>query len=117
MEVASPSGQLVGRVMKLLLIILVRGYQVFISPPLHFLCGPFSGCRFNPTCSQYFIDAVRVHGSVRGAWMGVRRIFRCNPWGGIGYDPVPGWEKFVASDPSGRRLLDSRLSNTKPSSD
>ncbi|NNE93436.1 MAG: membrane protein insertion efficiency factor YidD [Verrucomicrobiales bacterium] len=99
--------------MKYLLILLVRGYQIFISPPLHFLTGPLSGCRFTPTCSQYFIDAVRVHGSVRGAWMGVMRIFRCNPWGGMGYDPVPGWEKFVATDPSGEKLLAGHLSNTK----
>ncbi|MCB1233761.1 MAG: membrane protein insertion efficiency factor YidD [Verrucomicrobiae bacterium] len=85
--------------MKTILILLVRGYQVFISPPLHFLSGPLSGCRFRPTCSQYFIDAVRVHGAMRGAWMGMRRIFRCHPWGGQGWDPVPGWAEFVEAHP------------------
>lgn len=85
--------------MKRLLILLVRGYQIFISPPLHFLTGPFSGCRFTPTCSQYFIDAVRVHGSVRGAWLGIRRICRCHPWGGQGHDPPPGWDAFEKSHP------------------
>ena len=99
--------------MKLLLIILVRFYQVFVSAPLHFLTGPVSGCRFMPTCSQYFIDAVRVHGSVRGVWMGVKRIFRCNPWGGMGYDPVLGWEAYVASDPTGKTLVDNLLSAEK----
>ena len=97
--------------MKWVLIILVRLYQVLISAPLHFLTGPVSGCRFLPTCSQYFIDAVRVHGSVRGTWMGVTRICRCNPWGGMGYDPVPGWEAYVASNSSGKILV-SRLSST-----
>ncbi len=85
--------------MKRLLIGLVRGYQVIISPVLHFVTGPFSGCRFSPTCSQYFIDAVRVHGSLKGSWLGIRRIGRCHPWGGQGHDPVPGWEDFEKSHP------------------
>lgn len=85
--------------MKLLLIGLARGYQILISPVLHFVTGPFSGCRFSPTCSQYFIDAVRVHGSLKGAWLGIRRIGRCHPWGGQGHDPVPGWEDFEKSHP------------------
>jgi uncharacterized protein len=85
--------------MKTLLILLVRGYQIAISPVLHFVTGPLSGCRFSPSCSQYFIDAVRVHGALRGAWMGTRRIFRCHPWGGHGHDPVPGWESFEKSHP------------------
>jgi putative membrane protein insertion efficiency factor len=78
--------------MKWLLCKLVRGYQIFISPPLHFLAGPLAGCRYEPTCSQYFIEAVQTHGSLRGSWMGLCRIARCNPWGGCGYDPVPGCE-------------------------
>lgn len=79
--------------MKTLLCLLVRGYQIFISPPLHFLSGPMGGCRYLPTCSQYFIDAVKTHGSLRGSWMGLCRICRCHPWGGQGYDPVPGCER------------------------
>jgi putative membrane protein insertion efficiency factor len=96
--------------MKRILIFLVRVYQVAISPPLHFLCGPFSGCRFFPTCSQYFIDAVTVNGPLRGSWQGFVRVLRCNPWGGQGYDPPPGWEEYVAKHPDaaykGRRPCD-----------
>ncbi len=101
--------------MKWLLIVLVRSYQLLISAPLHLITGPMSGCRFTPTCSQYFIDAVRVHGSVRGAWLGVKRIFRCHPWGGLGYDPVPDWKNFVASDPSGEKLISELLSTAQNS--
>ena len=75
--------------MKWLLITLVKGYQTFISAPLHALGGPGSGCRYTPTCSQYFIQAVRIHGAWRGFLLGSWRILRCNPWGGSGYDPVP----------------------------
>ncbi len=85
--------------MKWLLIGLVRGYQVLISPVLHFVTGPFSGCRFTPSCSQYFIDAVRSNGALRGSWQGICRICRCHPWGGQGYDPPPGWESFEKSHP------------------
>jgi len=55
------------------------------------LLGPFMGghCRFHPTCSNYAIDALRGHGAMRGAWFAVRRVLRCHPWGGGGYDPVP----------------------------
>ena len=60
---------------------LVRCYQLLISPWL----GP--SCRFQPTCSEYFIQAVRKYGAVRGAFRGLRRIGRCHPWGGSGYDP------------------------------
>lgn len=63
------------------LIAMIRGYQLAISP----LLGP--QCRFQPTCSQYFIESVRKHGAIRGAWRGLRRIGRCHPWGGSGYDP------------------------------
>ncbi|OLU22375.1 membrane protein insertion efficiency factor YidD [Pseudomonas sp. PA15(2017)] len=66
-----------------LLIGLVRGYQLFISP----LIGP--RCRFHPTCSQYAIDALRCHGALRGSWLALRRLGRCHPWHPGGYDPVP----------------------------
>ncbi|MCR9220349.1 MAG: membrane protein insertion efficiency factor YidD [Alphaproteobacteria bacterium] len=46
-------------------------------------------CRFLPTCSEYAADAVRAHGALRGAWLALKRIARCHPWGGSGYDPVP----------------------------
>jgi putative membrane protein insertion efficiency factor len=52
--------------------------------------GPFMGgqCRFQPTCSQYAIDAINKYGAMRGSWKAMRRIFRCHPWGGHGYDPA-----------------------------
>lgn len=52
--------------------------------------GVFIGghCRYQPTCSQYMLDAVERHGAMRGAWRGVKRIGRCHPWGGSGYDPA-----------------------------
>ncbi len=67
----------------------VRFYQLYISKPLHALAGPYSGCRYSPSCSAYFIKAVQVHGVLRGVQLGIWRILRCNPWGGHGYDPVP----------------------------
>lgn len=46
-------------------------------------------CRFLPTCSEYAVEAIDRHGPVRGSWLAVRRVCRCHPWGGEGYDPVP----------------------------
>ena len=65
------------------LVLLVRFYQVCISP-----FTP-SSCRFTPTCSQYALEALRKHGLFKGSWLALRRILRCHPWGGSGYDPVP----------------------------
>lgn len=64
-----------------LLILLVRAYQVVLSP----LLG--GSCRFQPSCSVYFIEAVKKHGPCRGSWRGVRRILRCHPFHPGGYDP------------------------------
>lgn len=66
---------------------LIRFYQKFISP---FSPGC---CRFRPTCSQYTLEAIQKHGVIKGIWLGIKRILRCHPWGGSGYDPVP--EKVV----------------------
>lgn len=63
---------------------IIRAYQLLISPIL----GP--RCRHLPSCSEYTSEAIALHGPVRGGWMGVCRIARCNPWGTSGYDPVPG---------------------------
>lgn len=68
---------------------LVKLYQWTISPFLVWLCGPGSGCRFEPTCSRYMMEAVAEHGATRGIWLGVKRLGRCHPWGGCGCDPVP----------------------------
>jgi uncharacterized protein len=64
-------------------IVPVRAYQWFISP----LLPP--SCRYEPTCSAYAVDAFQRHGLIRGAYLTARRLLRCHPWGGCGYDPVP----------------------------
>lgn len=61
----------------------VKFYKYFISPLFP------SACRYTPTCSDYTIEAIQKHGVIKGCWLGFRRIIRCNPWGGKGYDPVP----------------------------
>lgn len=58
-------------------------YRRCISPMLP------PSCRFTPTCSQYALEALRRHGAIKGLWLTVKRILRCHPWGGSGYDPVP----------------------------
>ena len=70
--------------MKYIAIFFVKLYQKFISPLKRTPC-----CRFTPTCSQYAIEAIEKHGPVKGLYLAVRRILRCHPWGGHGYDPVP----------------------------
>lgn len=75
--------------MKILVRFFIRCYQRFLSPLIHYLGGPGSGCRFHPTCSEYFLQAVERHGVLSGSWLGLRRIGRCHPWGGQGNDPVP----------------------------
>ena len=70
------------------LILLVRAYQVTLSPL-------FSGCcRFEPSCSNYMIEAIQVHGAFKGTMLGVWRLLRCHPFGGSGYDPVPSKGKW-----------------------
>ena len=72
-----------------LLRVTIRAYQVLISPVLSVFVGPKAGCRFEPSCSQYCLESVEAHGLLRGGWAGLKRICRCHPWGGQGYDPVP----------------------------
>ena len=69
--------------MKKILSVLIRGYQLAISswlPPM---------CRYTPSCSEYAILAINKHGIIKGVFLSIKRILRCNPWGGCGHDPVP----------------------------
>jgi hypothetical protein len=72
---------------------LIRFYQVAISP-----WTPPS-CRYTPTCSSYAREAIELHGAGRGTWLAFKRFLRCNPWGGWGYDPVPGHHEHVHRHP------------------
>ena len=75
--------------MRALIRICLRIYQLTLSPLLAAIGGPGSGCRFQPTCSEYFLQAVEMHGIARGIFLGLKRIARCHPWGGSGEDRVP----------------------------
>lgn len=74
--------------MKHVVILLIQAYRYLLSP----LLPP--SCRFYPTCSEYAIQAIQANGFVRGSFLALRRVLRCHPWGGHGYDPVeePGRE-------------------------
>ncbi len=75
--------------MRWLLIGGVRAYQVTLA-------GLFRNtCRFEPSCSRYAEEALRLHGSLRGGWLALRRLVRCRPGGGFGYDPVPERENWA----------------------
>lgn len=63
---------------------LIRLYQLLVSPLL------LPSCRYLPSCSEYAADAIAQHGAARGSLLAARRLLRCHPWGGSGYDPVPG---------------------------
>lgn len=65
------------------LLVPVKLYQWVISPILP------NACRYDPTCSAYMVEALKIHGPFKGLWLGAKRISRCHPWGGFGYDPVP----------------------------
>jgi putative membrane protein insertion efficiency factor len=64
-------------------ILLIRFYQTAISPYTP------AACRFSPTCSSYSVEALQIHGLLKGSWLAIKRIGKCHPWGGSGYDPVP----------------------------
>ena len=80
------------RVMRTILRGLIRLYQLVLSPILP------GSCRYAPSCSHYAAEAIDSHGVVRGGWLAVKRIFRCHPWGGDGYDPVPEKTQFPSKD-------------------
>ena len=77
--------------LKSLLLLLIRAYQLFISP----LIGP--RCRFYPTCSSYAIEAIREHGSAKGMILTTKRLCKCHPWHPGGYDPVPEKSTLTSS--------------------
>lgn len=76
--------------MKIVLLLLIRGYRQFISP----LFPPT--CRFQPTCSQYAVEAIATYGAAKGSWLGIRRILRCHPLHPGGYDPVPPIDRDIS---------------------
>lgn len=71
------------RLLTYLMLALIAFYRTCISP----LLPPT--CRYTPTCSQYAKEAIQKYGPFKGGWLALKRILRCNPWGGSGYDPVP----------------------------
>jgi putative membrane protein insertion efficiency factor len=73
-------------------IILVKFYQVAISPYMP------ASCRYSPTCSHYTLEALEKHGLFKGGWLAIKRISSCHPWGGEGYDPVPDKKKSKTVD-------------------
>lgn len=75
--------------MKKLLIYIIRGYKKYISPHLG------NNCRFVPTCSEYAMEALDIHGVVKGSILSFYRILRCNPFGKIGYDPPPEKGRWI----------------------
>lgn len=74
---------MIKKLLSYILLALIQGYQYFISP----LIPP--RCRYTPTCSEYGLQAIKKHGPFKGTWLTIKRISRCHPWGGHGYDPVP----------------------------
>ncbi len=72
-----------------ILIAAVRLYRLTLSPLKSVLFGPLGGCRYTPSCSEYALEALRTRGAFKGSWLSLKRIGRCHPWGGCGYDPVP----------------------------
>lgn len=76
-------GQFLRQLISGFFILLIRLYQFLLSP----LLG--ASCRYTPTCSQYGLEAIKKYGPFKGGWITLKRIGRCNPWGGHGHDPVP----------------------------
>ena len=78
--------------MRTLILWLIKGYRRFVSP----LFPPT--CRFQPTCSQYALEAIATYGTIKGGWLAITRILRCHPFHPGGYDPVPSADKSSHPD-------------------
>ena len=74
---------MLNKIVILPLILFIRGYQIIISPILG------SNCRYMPTCSEYATESLKEHGLIKGSFLTIKRIGKCHPWGGHGYDPTP----------------------------
>ncbi len=85
-------------------ILLIRFYQIFLSPIKYALLGPNSGCRYQPTCSHYALQCFRELPLGKAFYYTSRRILSCHPWGGSGYDPVPKQENCSCSATGENRL-------------
>lgn len=79
---------------------IARGIDAAVAGYQRLAAGRTSPCRYVPSCSTYARESLAAHGAVRGSWYAARRLARCHPWGGHGYDPVPG------TDAHGRPLAD-----------
>lgn len=86
--------------MRRALLLLIHGYRWILSPLKVALAGPGARCRFEPSCSEYALEAVRRHGAFHGGRLAVGRLARCHPWGGCGCDPVP--MELVRREDAGR---------------
>ncbi len=75
--------KILNKVIISIIILPIKIYQWFISPWLP------NSCRHTPTCSTYSIEAIKIHGLIKGIWLAIKRISKCNPWGTYGNDPVP----------------------------
>ena len=79
------------KVVSIFLILLIKLYKYFVSPYIN------SNCRYLPTCSEYFVDCLKLNGAIKGSYLGLKRIFSCHPikflGGGSGFDPVPNLKK------------------------
>ncbi len=85
-----------------ILMLAVRLYRWTVSPVLGMLLGPGWGCRFQPSCSAYALEALRVHGAWKGTVLTLRRLGRCHPWGPCGHDPVPAPARNIWGTAPGR---------------
>ncbi len=87
-------------ILSIILIIPIKIYQYTISPWLP------NSCRYTPTCSHYAIDALKIHGPLKGLFLATRRILNCHRWGGFGWDPVPDKDKFSLKKPDAQKHRD-----------